>query len=140
VSHASKPGDPDYVIFPPPHTGEMGDHALIEAAANAIVRLFEAGASISRESAQRAIIEAESKRRIEEFRTCMGLLETQLDSANNLELERQRSYFAVAHRLVELGHVDASLVVLEKVSKEGRTSLVQPLIDYHRTITLGMVK
>ena len=132
-----KPGDPEYIVFPSLSSDEK---ELIELATTAIVRLFEAAAITKREDAQREAMQAEAAASIECFRTGMQIIEKQLDAQNVLEADRQRSWFAIADKLIDRGKEDLALIILEKAAKEGRASLVQPLIDYHRTVSLGMVR
>ena len=132
-----KPGDPEYMIFP----SLSGDEKeLIEVATTAIVRLFEAASITMRENAQREAMQAEAAASIERFRTGMQVIEKQLDAQNSIEADRQRSWFSIAEKLIERGKEDLALIVLENVAKEGRASLVQPLIDSHRTVSLGVAR
>lgn len=130
------PDDPAYTIIPP---GGSVDPVLVEGVVTAISRLFEMRAVAAREEARRAIVEIETKKEIEKFRTAMAELERQLKSDGDNERRRVDHYFATANRLIEQGKDQAAIAVLELMSKEGRISLVQHLIDYHQKVTLGTV-
>ena len=135
MSDSFKPGDRAYSIHPP--SSGSDDAAVIQACVNVVGTLFDAVATTKREGHRRAIVEVETKARIEEFRTNMTLLEKQLESDHHTELERQRSWFAIAAQLVEQGKDQAAVAVLEIFSKEGRKSIVQELIDYHGKLALA---
>jgi hypothetical protein len=129
-----KPGDAGSTISTP---GGV-DSVLVEEVVSALTRLFEGVAVVLREGAQLALIESETKARIEKFRTSMALLEKQLERDNAVTASRQQSWFALADKLIERGEGDLALKVLEMCTREGRPSLIQPLIDYHEKMTLGL--
>jgi predicted mannosyl-3-phosphoglycerate phosphatase (HAD superfamily) len=132
MSDDFKPGDFAYTIIPP--SSLDGDVVVVHAIVKVVGHLFESMAASQREEAQQVTIELETKTKIEEFRTNMTLLEKRLEADYQTELERQRSWFAIAASLVEQGKDQAAIAVLEIFSKEGRKSIVQELIDYHEKI------
>lgn len=132
--------DLNYTIIQPGGSADGAvDAALVEAAVTVISELFRARAVAAREEARRATIEIEANRDIEKFRIAMAELERRLEGDENRERSRVDHYFATANRLIERGDHQAALAVLEMMSKEGRISLVQYLIDYHEKITLRTV-
>ena len=118
------------------HRPDDENQRAVTAAAQVFVRFFELAADIQRREADRERVEAESRRRIEQFAVEMEQLDKRLDGDHALALNLQNHLFEAARDLVARGHPEQGLEVLRLLAAP-RQSLVQQLIAYHEKVTFA---